>query len=310
MTLTSARLLTPFKPTRKAVFSFTDLSDGKYALRASHRRYIQGAYQQHQSGTFTAIVTGEGLNSTDLKFMLEPQSAIYGTISEDSGDPVSRARISLYRVDPASSTGRMVRASSATSDGTGFYELPRLAPGTYYLAVSGTPWYATRSRMRDSQGNLIDKPGRSPLDVAYAVTYYPDSVDAGSASPITIAAGDRVQVSFTLHPVPAVHIRVAMEALNPGSNKGLSFPQLQQEIFGSSDFVQASGTTIVPRHPVDPSSEAIFELNGVAPGQSDVMFNAPLGQPARSMKIDASSDLLNLRIPPRPSLLLMFPETS
>jgi 5-hydroxyisourate hydrolase-like protein (transthyretin family) len=273
-------------------FSFSNLPDGRYALRASHRGYIAGAYQQHETGSFTAIVTGDGLDTTDLKFMLAPQCALYGTISDDFGDPVSTARISLYRVDPVSDTGRMMRVNSASTDGTGFYEVSRLAPGSYYLAVTGTPWYATRRQIRDARGNLADNIPRSPLDVAYPVTYYPDVTDAGAASPISVSAGDRVQVNLTLHPVPAVHIVVQVP--NPGANQGFSVPQLRQDIFGTFDSVPMARTTMSPRDFRNPNSEMTVEMNGVPPGQYDVVFNAVNGQPARSMSLDASGDRLKL----------------
>jgi len=273
-------------------FSFTNLPDGKYALRASHRGYIAAAYEQHQAGSFTAILTGDGLNSTDLKFMLEPQCALYGTISDDSGDPVFNARVSLYRVDPASGAGKMTRANSATTDGAGFYELSRLAPGSYYLAVSGTPWYATRRQIRDARGNPIDNMPRSPLDVAFPVTYYPDVIDAGSAAPIAVTAGDRVQVNLTLHPVPAVHI--VMQVPSPSPNQGLSVPQLRQDIFGTSDFVPSAGATFGQRDPRNPNSGMTIEMNGVPPGQYDLVFNGSNGQPGRSMSVDAAGDRVNL----------------
>jgi len=273
-------------------FSFSNLSDGKYVLRASHRGYIAGAYEQHETGSFTAIVTGDGLDTTDLRFKLEPQCALYGTISDDSGDPVSNARVTLYRVDPASGAGRMVRVNSANSDGIGFYTISRLAPGSYYLAVAGSPWYATRRQVRDAHGIPIENLPRSPLDVAYPVTYYPDVIDAGSASPITVTAGDRVQVNLTLHPVPAVHI--VMQVPNPGPGQGLMMPQLRQDIFGNFDYVPTAGAMMWSRDPRNPNAGISVEMNGVPPGQYDAVFDAPNGQPSRSMTLDASTDRLNV----------------
>jgi len=90
-------------------FAFESLSDGKFDLSASRRGYVAASYEQRDSGVSTAIVTGEGLISTGLRFELLPQAAIYGTVVEDSGDPVSRARISLYRRDPYRGTGQIRR---------------------------------------------------------------------------------------------------------------------------------------------------------------------------------------------------------
>ena len=273
-------------------FSFSNLPDGKYALRASHRGYIASAFEQHPPGMFTAILTGEGLNSTDLKFMLQPQCSIYGTVSEDSGDPVGQARVALFRVDAASGTGRMVRANSTISDGAGFYQISGLAPGSYYMAVTGTPWYATRRQSRDPMGNPIENLPRSPLDVAYPLTYYPDVIDANAASPITVNPGDRVQADLTLHPVPAIHI--VYQAQPAGPNQGFSMPQVRQDVFGNSDYVPMAGTTMNRSDPRNPNSGITMELSGVAPGQYEVVLNGQNGQSGRSMSLDASSDRVNL----------------
>ncbi|MGA9667892.1 MAG: carboxypeptidase-like regulatory domain-containing protein, partial [Terracidiphilus sp.] len=54
-------------------FSFAHLTDGNFILRAAHRGYVASAYQEHESA-FTGIITGEGLVSTGLRFMLAPQA--------------------------------------------------------------------------------------------------------------------------------------------------------------------------------------------------------------------------------------------
>jgi hypothetical protein len=64
-------------------FSFPQLSSDKYSLLASHRGYIPAAYDEHENGS-TAIVTGAGLTSTGLRFMLAPQAVLFGAITDDS----------------------------------------------------------------------------------------------------------------------------------------------------------------------------------------------------------------------------------
>jgi hypothetical protein len=53
-------------------FAFESLADGKYDLSASRRGFVSSSYEQHDSGVSTAIVTGEGLVSTGLRFELVP----------------------------------------------------------------------------------------------------------------------------------------------------------------------------------------------------------------------------------------------
>ena len=54
------KLLDSVQTDAEGRFSFSNLADGKYELRASRRGYIPAAYEQHQSGSFTAIVAGGG----------------------------------------------------------------------------------------------------------------------------------------------------------------------------------------------------------------------------------------------------------
>src|SRR5208282_3601507 len=113
-------------------FAFAHVPDGRFALRAAHRGFVPAAFEEH-GGFSTAIVTGAGLDATGLNFTLEPQAAIYGTVTEDSGDPVPQARVSLFR--KVGGTGRIVRANMAVADAMGRFELPHLGAGEYYLCA-------------------------------------------------------------------------------------------------------------------------------------------------------------------------------
>jgi 5-hydroxyisourate hydrolase-like protein (transthyretin family) len=276
-------------------FSFVHLPDSNFRLQATHRGYVAAAFEEHE-GAFTGIVTGEGLVSTGLRFALAPQAVIYGTVADDSGDPVPQAQVSLYRQDHRTGTGKMVRANNTNADARGNFEFAHLASGSYYIAVVARPWYATHPQpIFGMQGNMIgmqekltEARPRSPLDVAYAVTYYPDATDSGSAAPISVTAGDRIPISITLHPVPAVHITMQIPAAGP--NQPFVTPQLRQEIFGTPDYVQA-GVSYYPHNEGQGSNNmTTVEIEGVAPGQYDVEFNAQNGESGRFMSIDASSD--------------------
>ena len=251
-------------------FAFPNLPSGKFALHVSHRGYIGADYDQHDKGS-TAIVTGENpetaaLDIAHVQFLLAPQGVLYGTVTEDSGDPVPGAQITLYRQEPGRGTGGVVRASTANADEQGNYEIANLAPGSYFLSVSGSPWYASQPATQpQSNGAKRASQTRSPLDVAYPVTYYPDATDAAFAAPIAVSAGDRVPVNLTLHPVPSLHI--TMQIPSAGPNRGFSAPQLRQEIFGTTNYLQ---TRMSFTGPNEHDGVTTVELSGVAPGQYEM----------------------------------------
>ena len=267
-------------------FVFERLTAAKYTLEASRRGYITAAYDEHQ-GFSTAIVTGEGLTSDGLTFRLSPRAVIKGMVTDEAGDPVQQAHVSLYRQNLRNGLGNIVRAGMTVTDDTGAYEFARLEAGNYYVAVSATPWYATRTQeRRDAEGNVIADAQRSQLDVAYPTTFYADVTDSDSATPIPVKAGDQVQVNFAMHAVPAIHLSVQVPT---SSGRGFTMPQLAQEIFGSTDPVQSSMSSMRRDGSQDNDGQMTVIFDGVAPGHYAVELRGR-GETSRSAGIDATSD--------------------
>ena len=256
--------------TEDGSFTFTGLGAGKYALRASHRGYISSLYDEH-SDFSTAIVTGEGLPSEGLIFRLPPQAVLSGTVTDDYGDPVAQASVSLYRQDRRNGTGSIVRGQQTTTDDTGAFEIGRLEPGDYYLSVTARPWYAIRpASRRDAQGQEVADTSRSPLDVAYPRTFYSDVTDSNLATPIPVKAGDRVTVNFSLHAIPAIHL---IQQISRGRESGgFSMPQLQQDSFGIKEPLPVS-----PSFTTTGNGITTMELGGIAPGDYQLQVRSPSG---------------------------------
>jgi hypothetical protein len=264
-------------------FAFSNLADAKYAIRASHRGYIAAAFQEH-GGYSTAIVIGPDQITTGIKLTLDPNAVLFGIVSEDSGDPVPQAHLALYRIDHANGIEKTLRAGDAATDNLGDYEFPNLAPGNYYLAVIAKPWYASQPQLPVglSTGKVDNSRPRSPLDLAYAITYYADVTDANSATPIPIAAGERISVNFSLHPLPSIHLTVQVPKST--DSRVLSFPQLHQELFGISEF--ASPTSMNTQDDRG-ANTTTMELTGLAPGHYEVELHGQSGSSSRTASIDA-----------------------
>lgn len=252
----SRKLLAQTLTDSEGRFVFAGLRDGKYGLYASHRGYVGAQYDEHAGGVFTAIVTGEGLVSTGLQFRLAPLSVIFGTVAEDSGDPVDQALLSLFRKDERGGTGKLVRAGMTHTNEAGRYEIPSLPPGTYFLCATGIPWYARPNRKPGGEAS------GSSLDVAYGLTCSPGVSDTASAETIVLTGGERTQIDLTMHAVRAA--RVAMPAA--AASGAVAMPQVRQEMFGfeeqmmlsmsSSTSTDAQGRTTVSA-----------EMTGIAPGR-------------------------------------------
>jgi uncharacterized protein (DUF2141 family) len=265
-------------------FRFDRLPAGKYALAASRRGYNASHYQEHEGGYSTAIVTGPELVSEGLRFDLFPTAVIGGTITDDNGDPVSGAQVTLYRQQQQDGELKITSAATDTTRDDGTYEFDRLHAGSYYIGVSATPWYA----FRPQQLGPIDgmpappPPPRSPLDVAYPITFYANATDSGSATPIQLTAGDHSQLDLTLHAVPAVHLEV--RAPKPDMNHGFAIPQLSEDVFGSEEYQPSPQVTM--RNTGD---QVVIDLGAVAPGHY-LLHDFIVNGVSRRASVDLSGD--------------------
>ena len=272
-------------------FRFSDLADGKYDLIATRKGYVTSAFQQHAGGINTAIVTGDGLVSTGLLFQLEPKARIYGTVQEDSGDPVPSAQVKLFQRDIYRGTGRMLAISGHTADSMGNFEISGLSPGNYVLCVVGTPWYALPKRSFPGIQLPAEENGLAKLDMLYAPTCYPDMTNPGEGEPIAVAGGEQVALNVTLHPMPAIHFSLPIPAREADGQPAMSPPQVKTDIFGASEFIPTpiSFTRETPNGPYTADIE-------LTPGQYELSFPGQNGDSGRHMNIntDAGSSSLTM----------------
>lgn len=261
-------------------FRFDGVQTGKYALAAARRGYLPSNYQEHE-GYFTAIVTGPNLETQNLRMELTPYGAISGTVSDDGGNPVAGAKLTLFRQDDSTGEAKVEEASSETTDDGGEYEFARLQGGTYYIAVSAQPWYAFRpSAPTNLSTGQQDAAAQSPLDVAYPLTFYPNAPDSSSATPIQINAGDRAEANFSLHAVPAIHLQLHLSI--PQGQRGMAAPELVQQAFGTEESLQSLDVGNVA---YDRRNNTVSVYYGpVAPGHYELRQNE-----GGAMSIDATS---------------------
>jgi hypothetical protein len=259
-------------------FSFENVADGRYRLRAARTGYITASYDEHPGGFSTAIVAGEGLTTTGLKMTLSPQAVIRGNISEDSGDPVYQGNVHLFRKD-THGTGKMVLARNANTDSEGNYEIGHLASGSYYLCVSATPWYAS---YLVGVNPASERP--SVIDKAYATTCYPGVTDSSNAEPIEVGAGNRITANLTMHPVAAAHLRVEIP-ISEDTNR-IAVPTLQQSLFGIQ-FTSPTGATVM-RSEGNGGGKAVHTAvySGIAPGEFTVIFQDGRGGGVRTASVN------------------------
>ncbi len=275
-------------------FAFPNLGDGKFGVIAVAKGYVPSAYQEHEPGVSTAIVTGESMVTTGLRFELPPLARIQGEVQEDSGDPVPNARVSLYRKDP-NGTGAMARVRVGSADATGSFEFAGLGEGTYFACAVGSPWYARPMQpWRRPGAEEVSNRLRSTLDVAYPPTCYPETTEPAQAEAIRVNAGDVLPVTIIMHPEPAVHI--VMQVPRPDQQHPFIPPQFATRIFGAEEQVQANSTFWVEGNGENADAPARMEITGLTAGQYEISVPRQNGEPGRHMSADLAPDHASLEL--------------
>ena len=222
-------------------FAFTQVPAGKYSLEASKRGFEAGAYDQHEEYA-TAIVTGAGLDTENLALRLQPSAVLSGRVLDEAGEPIRGASVTLYRQDHNLGISRILRIGNDQTDDLGGYEFASLAPGTYFVSASATPWYAIHSAQSNQGDGSTESPADPSLDVAYQTTYYQDVTEPDAALPIPLKGGDHLDVPLHFAPVPALHLRFHTTG-TPES--GYQVPNLLKPTLDGNDFVQTDGAQMI-----------------------------------------------------------------
>lgn len=263
------RLVESVQTDAQGRFSLPGLAAGKYPLTASKRGFRTSYYDEHD-GFSSAIVTGEGQDTTHLVFQLTPGAVLRGVVTADGGDPVEGASVLLFKHQSAiSSSPAIMQVDAATTDDTGAYEFTNLPAGEYLLAAKAKPWYARRGPSGRSEN-------ADSLDVAYPVTYFDSTTDEAAASPITLTGGSREEAAITLHAVPALHLQVPAPQRPNGT---FALPEMRMLIFGIQT-ADAAGDMSSPRR----ESQTVV-YSGVAPGRYEMLQ----GDPPRISDLDATA---------------------
>jgi hypothetical protein len=180
---------------------------GKFVLMAEFRGARQPFGQRGPGlGFNVAIFTGPDQDASNLVFKWYAPGAISGRVFDEHNEPVEGALVQLIRVNVAA--GRKIRATAAWAhtDDRGQYRFGQRAGGTYYLAVTGEPWY---SKLRGNFG-AAQEPDAQPVR-SFAPVYYPNAAEPGAAQPVELAPGAEMNADFRLTTVTGGNIHIHCE---------------------------------------------------------------------------------------------------
>jgi hypothetical protein len=188
----------PFVTGQDGRFVFAGVPQGQYEIVAVRRGFLTAKFPG-------AIVAGPDEHTDTLVLAMAAPGLISGRVTDELGDPVYQANCQLFRSTIQNGSRRLAIVSVKQTADNGEYRFGGLEAGTYYLAVSGYPWY---TKFNETHGDL---PARSMTHTGYGIQYYRGAGDPAAAEPIALKPGQEISADFALVPLPAVSVRVHVE---------------------------------------------------------------------------------------------------
>jgi hypothetical protein len=224
-------------------FDVTDLPAGSYGLTVTRNGYASlqfGQQRPFEGGRVLELANGQLMDRVD--FALPRGSVITGRVTDQLGEPVAGIYMEAmrYHFRPdgerqlmGTSTGEM---STMVTNDLGEFRVSGLMPGTYVLRANPDDG-GMRGILRDSE------PGPQAIgeSYGYATTFYPGTLSAEQAEPITVGAGDVASASFVLSTArltrvsgmirdsqgrPVTGGRLELQSRTPTSAWGMTGPQI------------------------------------------------------------------------------------
>jgi hypothetical protein len=173
-------------------FRLTNLPPGQYRLLAERSGFVRmeyGARRPLQQGSTINVQGGDALKN--LEFKLLRQAVVTGRITDEDGDPVQGAQVSLVRYSFVRGRRQLLPAATGASNDLGEYRLFGVAPGKYYLSVTHRGGaFGAMLRNRMPAGGPF---GGAGADSSYATMYFPGAYDIDSATLIDVPVAGELQ---------------------------------------------------------------------------------------------------------------------
>jgi len=274
------------------VFRIEGIVPGRYRLFAERTGLLE-ADKHHARSDGRVLTLASGQELKDLQIRMQAAAVVRGRITDEDGEALPNATVSVLRQTFASGHSRWEQAGSERSNDLGEYRIASLPAGNYYISVTPPPDFkrlieeARSGRAEAGGASVAEKPATS-----YQATYYPGTTDRSQAAAIQLRAGDEFPVNLSLAPSPGLSIRGSVVNLPPHSSASIL---LQSHDFG----LVLNGAEM--------HRDGSFVIRDVAPGAYTIMAtveNATAPMMARQSLQVAGNSVEGLRLAPQPGAVV------
>jgi len=272
------------------IFHIDGILPGRYRLFTERTGFLE-VDKHHARADGRVLTLGSGQLLRDVHIRLQAASVVVGRVTDEDGEPMANAQVSVLRQTFVSGRKRMEQAGAEHTNDLGEFRVAGLPAGTYYVCVSPPPDFkslieavaAAASQNGANQSSASAKPATS-----YQTTYYPGTPDRSAATPIALHAGDEFPANFLLTPSPSLSIQGAVVNLPPHTTAGIMLQSRDFNLILNSAEMHKDGS---------------FVIRDVAPGSYTIVATVEdAGTPmmARQSLLLASNSVEGLRLSPQP----------
>ncbi|HLK67291.1 MAG TPA: carboxypeptidase-like regulatory domain-containing protein [Bryobacteraceae bacterium] len=176
-------------------YTLPNVPPGIWRMGATRDGFLSQAYGAKKPGDDQRgeplELTAGAVKKVDLQ--LTPLGSITGRITDENGDPVRQVQVAVMGFDHGPAGKTLQARTVVQTDAAGEYRIYDLPPGKYYL----------RAKPQSAQMPGMAQPGSS-----YATVFYPNALQASSATPIDLVAGQEQRgLNFSMRPIATSFIR-------------------------------------------------------------------------------------------------------
>jgi protocatechuate 3,4-dioxygenase beta subunit len=267
-------------------FRIENIVPGRYHLFAERTGLLDTDKQRGRTdGRILTLTAGQELK--DLHLRLQAAAVIRGRVTDEDGDPLANAEVTVLRQTFVAGHKHWDPAGTDRTNDLGEYRIANLPAGTAYISVSPPPDFKS---LIENAGTAADTRNSKPdpsASTTYQTTYYPGSPDRSQAAPIQLRAGDEFPANFSLTPSPSLSIRGAVVNVPPRASATI---MLQSRDFS----LVLNGTEM--------HKDGSFVIHDVSPGSYTILASIEGSVPmtARQSLQMGSTNVEGLRLSPQP----------
>ena len=163
-------------------FHIEGIIPGHYRLFAERTGLLE-ADKRHTGSEGRVLTLTAGQELKDLLIRMQAAAVVHGRVTDEDGEPLPDATVTVLRQAFASGRSHWEQAGSERTNDLGEYRVANLPAGDYYVSVNPPPDFRSlieeagraRSEPRNASAGVLDKP---------ATTYQPTPLSASGRNAI------------------------------------------------------------------------------------------------------------------------------